>query len=738
MAQIPTHRPQDKAPPPSGEVVELRVHGVGGASPEELLDVPLTELVAGDESAGFFRPWLPHPQEGPALEGYSWGGLTSASRWRSLWVLLTPFALVNLAGWMLRHGGEATDLRPRRRTAMESAAVAVVRLFGLVLTMAVTGFLAVGGIDLLASQCGTDAACTAGRWWLGPWETASVRGHPGRAGVVGAAVPLTVAMGLAWLARRSQLAIHQRKEVRYTARGDPALRVNLNQPRLWESPDVAHRLGLTHTAAAVATVGVTLAAAAPGGMSLELAGWLVLAASAAATLRLEGVGPSIHWGLLVIAVAHLLAVAVGIWLGSPWPATEGPLPGADAVLAQLLAVYPALLAAATVVSLLLWRGNGEGRLRVALVAPALLLGGAGLVNAFGSGLTIRLADLLGTPEAATDAGTSAVADGVVIFYSGAIADTAIVTVWTLMVAGVALGVAWLRAGPGPSCVELEERYVARGGLDCRDPDDRAWASRVARAEAVAALADHMAGVVAAVAFVVVTSVGMVAVLAGDGQGLGLGEATQPLAGPASWILGLIPLLAVYGISRLYRSRALRRLVGVVWDVVTFWPRWFHPWTPPSYGERAVGQLSDRLWTLTGRGGVVLSGHSQGSVLAVSTLLLAEGRVTERTALLTHGSPLTRLYATYFPEYFSTSLHARLAAELGGWINLWRRTDFIGGPLATAGVADRPVLDPVGTRPPTRGEPRPAPLRHSDYDRTVEYRQARDELAAGVSTDGHQH
>ncbi|MGA7272659.1 MAG: hypothetical protein WB239_16415, partial [Acidimicrobiia bacterium] len=96
-------RPSRLRPRPDddhGETIELRVHGVGGASPEELLDVPVTERVAGDPAAGFFRPW-PDVGRRPLLEGYSWGGLTSAARLRALWVLLTPFALANLAGWMV-------------------------------------------------------------------------------------------------------------------------------------------------------------------------------------------------------------------------------------------------------------------------------------------------------------------------------------------------------------------------------------------------------------------------------------------------------------------------------------------------------------------------------------------------------------------------------------------------------------------------------------------------------------
>jgi hypothetical protein len=53
-------------------VVELRVHGVSGTPPGELLDRPLVRQVAGDGITGFYRPRLaaealdePFPAERP-------------------------------------------------------------------------------------------------------------------------------------------------------------------------------------------------------------------------------------------------------------------------------------------------------------------------------------------------------------------------------------------------------------------------------------------------------------------------------------------------------------------------------------------------------------------------------------------------------------------------------------------------------------------------------------------------
>jgi hypothetical protein len=79
------------------EVIELRVHGVGGGSPESLLGVEQAETVrvAGEGPTGF---WARRSQRG--VEGYWWGRLTSAPLLQPLWIVLLPFTLLNVAGWM--------------------------------------------------------------------------------------------------------------------------------------------------------------------------------------------------------------------------------------------------------------------------------------------------------------------------------------------------------------------------------------------------------------------------------------------------------------------------------------------------------------------------------------------------------------------------------------------------------------------------------------------------------------
>src|SRR6476620_7513301 len=79
-------------PPAPADALELRVHGVSGTPPEDLLDRPLVHQIGGNAIAGFYVPRLPEerPDAGPyvcaparpqaaTLVGYSWGGLTSGS-----------------------------------------------------------------------------------------------------------------------------------------------------------------------------------------------------------------------------------------------------------------------------------------------------------------------------------------------------------------------------------------------------------------------------------------------------------------------------------------------------------------------------------------------------------------------------------------------------------------------------------------------------------------------------------
>ncbi|MBT8207777.1 MAG: PE-PPE domain-containing protein, partial [Acidimicrobiia bacterium] len=216
----------------------------------------------------------------------------------------------------------------------------------------------------------------------------------------------------------------------------------------------------------------------------------------------------------------------------------------------------------------------------------------------------------------------------------------------------------------------------------------------------------------------------------------------------SALLGLLAVAALVLVDRSRRSAGVRRGLGIVWDITTFWPRWFHPFAPPSYGERAVPQLAHRVRQIAAAGGsVVMSGHSQGTavaVAAVSRLHGDEDDSLERVRLITHGSPVGRLYGRFFMRYFSEDLRRSVADVMGSpqdrtkpvWVNLHRKTDYIGGAVFRKGeeppecYRDEELLDPVELvfEP---GERLPKPLRHFDYFREKEYQHVVDEMCSSL-------
>ena len=155
------------------------------------------------------------------------------------------------------------------------------------------------------------------------------------------------------------------------------------------------------------------------------------------------------------------------------------------------------------------------------------------------------------------------------------------------------------------------------------------------------------------------------------------------------VLTLTVLLLLVFLWRRARRPADRRKVGILWDVLTFWPRRFHPFAIRPYAERAVPELEHRLVyhvEVTDRP-VLLLAHSQGSVLAYAALLqLGRCRdVTRQVAVVTYGSPLYQLYQRFFPDYvrlepqFQQLLDGLYPAgdQFWTWRNFYRKTDYVG-------------------------------------------------------------
>jgi hypothetical protein len=204
----------------------------------------------------------------------------------------------------------------------------------------------------------------------------------------------------------------------------------------------------------------------------------------------------------------------------------------------------------------------------------------------------------------------------------------------------------------------------------------------------------------------------------------------------------------------WRDLDVRRGVGVLWDLGLFWPRWFHPFTPPTYSDQAVTWLASRIsyWLEDSNNVVVLSAHSQGSLLATAGLLLLTPEQTARVGLLTYGSPWGRIYAELFPTVFDRQALDLLLARLGAtgtrpegvrWRNLHRATDPIGGPIVGRGqqwlqpaLAEAlETVDPdkdtgLPDTPDQHPDPRAVrPLLHSGYTFETAYHSRRAEVLA---------
>ena len=155
----------------------------------------------------------------------------------------------------------------------------------------------------------------------------------------------------------------------------------------------------------------------------------------------------------------------------------------------------------------------------------------------------------------------------------------------------------------------------------------------------------------------------------------------------------------------------RRSVGILWDIGSFWPRWYHPLAPPAYGPVAVTKLWRELRDHPPR--AVLGAHSQGSLIAAVALNYTPD-ASRPARFVTYGSQLGNLYPAMFPGAGiggEDGLVSRVKATYGDrWVNVYRKTDPIGGHY----------VELLGTQNNVEASGRG----HSRYEPTREYKDAR--------------
>ncbi|MFF0483693.1 hypothetical protein [Streptomyces sp. NPDC004435] len=767
--------PATPAPEHGGAALELLVHGVGGATPQSMLDDPRTVRVTGDETAAVHRraddlDAEDHPGRyaaGPVPEAYVWSNLTSGDGARALWLLLLPFMVVNLAHWM-------RPPAPGRPGLVRLYGV-LVRLLALSLTVLLTAAACEVALDLTAWQCAGTTACADGRAWLGfvSADRAGWWSGPGRRLALAAVLPAALVALLWYLSRRTWSAYEaQRPPTEDTppageappagdappasdappAAESPAPaeasgpapvppegpRPALGRPGFWYGRRLVARLRAAHTAAgfltvagalavapsrhdtgALAATGLALRAALLGCAALVL--WAVCARGRSERRLDRRVESALVTRLPATALTLLALTVLHTGWARPGWSSAGTLPG-NALFGILTLAQGGLVVALGVVALLLQRERRDPRTALAgLGGPATAMLACALAGVMSGGVAQWVADRLdGGATPGTD-GSPLAGPPVLLSWQASVIP---VLLLLLLVPAALLGVRTALAGR-----RLRAAVEADYAGELPDP---VRTGQIAASRARASLTDSAPVLIAVVSgtALLLGAASVAGAWASDevpGSAFSgahpaiaaLATTTQALG---SWMIGFGFLLFVTWGRRAYRDAHARRTIGILWDVGTFWPRAAHPFAPPCYAERAVPDLTWRMrsWTRHTGGRLVISGHSQGSVLAAAAVWQLPSATRARVALLTYGSPLERLYGRWFPAYFGPDALRGLHRAVHCWTNLHRATDPIGGPVRVPAEDGRPGVDAPVLRDPvaygrTRAHPLPEPLLgHSDY------------------------
>lgn len=701
---MPTHR-------------EMRVHGVSGTPPRQMLGTDPVTLDPRTEHIRIFRRRPPDRTDDASgvthefeATAYHWGSLTTGHWLTALWILLSPFAFANVAGWM--------NSRPSRLTHT------TVRLVGVALTalfVAQAGYVFMIIVPRLAPEAWRDvtraisAAALPALFVWGLVVRLSTQSHftklrPGeRARLVFSPRPRHMLPRMFW---------PDPSPATVAGQWDDPAGAKVTDGATWEQHAIVHRLRRIHLAA-----GCGVVVALYGSRMRD--GWLMVAALAIGVVV----------GALIIATAYaprhrlvltataLLPLASLALVAAGWVTFVGDLPDAGR--------WPPIHVTTFAIALALG-ATGLAAASAGLPALGAIVTGTLFGASFGVGI-----ELLGEKAVSIDAITERGAGWVVVamFYLVAfIAGTGALLAlrggplpkegaWsalagrvssharTLLVAialfGLAAGVLAFTLGCLQSCGPEMLRTPSR--------DSAIYPATIAGFGLVIVL------VSLAVARVRRWLGAAFAVVAGGGLALFAMGRLPDFAFPtmeldfndlvdvSKVIVVLIPTTFVLrSMLGSIRRGTSNRQVGVIWDVASIWPRWFHPLAPPAYGPMVIQDLAHRLVIDPPE---ILEAQSQGSVIAA----LAVSQMEEEPgfSLITYGSPIGMLYRPLFPVAGIPELVDEVDARLGGrWLNLWRGTDPIGG--APVGLPDRdvPVRDGSG---------------HSGYESSSDFVEARHRL-----------
>jgi hypothetical protein len=504
--------------------------------------------------------------------------------------------------------------------------------------------------------------------------------------------------------------------------------------------DTGARLAAIIVAALVLGVAVAL-------LISPMADWHQLETSANGTgpgSRPDRSGSAFDWACrLVLAGAGGAVLLSGLVLGfgdHRLHSRSGPLPGLTGFALSLLGVQLLLLLAlaitVTIIAIrhrprggMAFRPYLGGGLAALFAALAFCLG-----SQFTAVISIGVARLLGSPVPGGFRFWSAPANPLAVPWpvyasaAGAIGLAGGAIAAILIVLG-RLALArrrFLSAGPAAKdgAISIDQAYQGRGA----DAVSGTGRRKLAGVWAIGTLADGLAAPILTLVGGWLAAIVAAELIADHFAGT---TAAPHLLRESGWLHGTFSAIAAAGVltavafvillRRDYGNASDRRTVGALWDVATFWPRATHPLAPPCYAERAVPEVVDRIRLITGSsplgrddpvwalraaerpevssltvpaGPVLLTGYSQGSIIAIAVIAQLPGEVRDELALLTLACPARRLYGRSFPAYFGYDQLSQLsrlldksqaptgsaaAAEPGyRWRNVARRSDYIGG------------------------------------------------------------
>ncbi len=663
---------------------ELRVHGVSGTPPRSIL---YTDPVSDDPAESSTKIYRRRVTD-PCFEttAFHWANLTSGSRITAFWILLGPFALANAAGWMAGWRQGATDAGARALAGRAAVRAAGVMLSALLVAQGITAGVLLPWQWLRRAE----KSLLVWRFELGaPSEELAVT-------VLAALVATAFYLLFAVVSTRTHYATDERRRAwdllfspsgagmerhteslggRRIGREDPA-GVRLTDPLMWSKHSMLHRMRRLHFAAVALLFGGTLLVFTGVATVAIVVGLVALVALLGSLLTTLAPRSGLVWSITaVLPLVSLAVVAAGfvsIWTAAPgeWAPDDlhritfgvaavlglytllsllaGPLSAGALVLA---AFFGAVLG--MVVGLFLDKALGVGQLEeqgAGWIAGVMLFLLLWLV------LVALFLALRGHPEPERGA-TSPLSSGLGRRLR-MLGRRVVVRSRRLLDAAVAFGAVWFVV---LSVQIWEHGTIVRSEADAAAVWPLNWWYTLVRGMEPAALIDFPTGWV---------NVAM----------------TVAVAIPGGFLIRSI--YQGWGGGRSGSDK--RRQVGILWDLGSFWPRWFHPLAPPAYGPKAVADLMDALDDRSRT--AILGAHSQGSLIAAVAMQQRDRSV----GFVTYGSQLGILYPSMFPQVGIDDVVTWLASRDTPWHNLWRDTDPIGGHhVDVDGVVNVRVTEGVG-------------------------------------------